>query len=634
MLPVSNSLAQFQASPAPLSPWPHSILPFLKTCKTMKDLQQFHAKSVKTGLIRDTLVAAEILRFAALSHDRDLLYARLVFDEMREPNVFSWNTLIRAFSESEFEPLQALSLFVQMLDDESVQPNRYTFPSVLKSCARSGGLEEGKQIHGLVAKIGLEIDDFVLSNLVRMYAMCGGMEDACFLVKSSSASSEAVAGVVLQNVLIEGFFRLGMAAHARQIFDEMSRRSVISWNTMISKYAQIGLFQESVDVFQKMLVEGVMPNYVTLVSVLPAIARLGALDLGEWVHMYAEENEMPINDVLGSALVDMYSKCGNIDKAVEIFKGLPKTNPITWSALIGGLALHGRAKEAIDYFTMMEHAGLIPSSLVFIALLSACCVAGMVDLGWAYFDSMTTVYGLNPDIEHYTCMVDMLGRAGLLEEAKEIVMSLPMKPDDTIFKALLAACQTHGDVEMGMRVAKSLIKLAPCDRASYMLLSNMYASLGDSEAVAQVRQSMKELDIPSDPGCSWITVDGAIHEFLNFEDDQHPRTSEINAMLEEITAKLHAAGYNPDSSLVLLDIDEEEKESFLRYHSEKKAIALGLISTSPGTTLHVMKSLRVCSDCHSSVKLISKIYHRRIVVRDKKRFHHFENGICSCNDRW
>ncbi|KAH7657441.1 TPR-like protein [Dioscorea alata] len=634
MLPVSNSLAQLQASPFPPAPWPRSILPSLKTCKTMKDLQQFHAKSIKTGLIGDTLIAAEILRFAALSHDRDLRYARLVFDEMPEPNVFSWNTLIRAFSESEFEPLQALSLFLQMLNDESVQPNRYTLPSVLKSCARSGALEEGKQIHGFVAKIGLQTDDFVLSNLVRMYAMCGCMEDACFLVKSSSASSEAVANVVLHNVLIEGFFGVGMAAHARRIFDEMPQRSVISWNAMISKYAQIGLFQESVDVFQKMLVEGVMPNYVTLISILPAIARLGALDFGEWVHLYAEENEILVDDVLGSALVDMYSKCGNVDKALELFKGLPKSNPITWSALIGGLALHGRGKEAIDYFSMMEHAGLTPSSLVFIALLNACCVAGMVDLGWAYFECMTTVYGLNPDIEHYTCMVDMLGRAGLLEQAEKIVMSLPMKPDDTIFKALLAACQSHGDVEMGIRVAKSLIKIAPCDGASYMLLSNMYASLGDSEAVAQVRQLMKELDIPNDPGCSWVTVDGAIHEFLNFEDDQHPRTSEINAMLEEITAKLHAAGYDPDSSQVLLDIDEEEKESFLRYHSEKKAISLGLISTSPGTTLHVMKSLRVCSDCHSSIKLISNIYSRRIVVRDKKRFHYFENGTCSCNDYW
>ncbi|KAJ0960549.1 hypothetical protein J5N97_001588 [Dioscorea zingiberensis] len=223
----------------------------------MRDMHQFQAKSNKTGLIRDHIEAAEVLRYAPLSDDRDLRYARLVFDEMREPNLFSWNTLIRAFSESEFEPLQAVSMFLQMLNDAAVHPNRYTFPSLLKACARSGSLEEGKQMHGFVAKIGLVSDGFVLSNLV---------------------------------------------------FDEMSTRSVISWNAVISRYAQIGLFQESMDVFRQMLVVGMLPNYVTLVSVLPAIARLGALDLGEWVHLYVEKNKIVVDDVLGSALVDMEEK--------------------------------------------------------------------------------------------------------------------------------------------------------------------------------------------------------------------------------------------------------------------------------------------------------------------------------------
>ncbi|KAJ0960005.1 hypothetical protein J5N97_000226 [Dioscorea zingiberensis] len=552
----------------------------------MRDLHQFHAKAIKTGLIRDPLVAAEVLRYAALSDDRDLRYARLVFDEMREPNLFSWNTLIRAFSESEFEPLQAVSMFLQMLNDAAVHPNRYTFPSLLKACAQS-----------------------------------------------SSVSSEAEVGVVLQNVLIEGYFGLGMVAHARQVFDEMSTRSVISWNAVISRYAQIGLFQESMDVFRQMLVVGMLPNYVTLVSVLPAIARLGALDLGEWVHLYVEKNKIVVDDVLGSALVDMYSKCGNIDKALELFEGLPKNNPITWSSLIGGLAMHGRAKETIDYFSMMEQTGLTPTAVVFIAVLDSCGHLGLVDHGRAYFARMTKFYGLNPGSEHYACMVDMLGRAGLLDEAEEIVMSLPMKPNDAILKALLAACKIHGDVEMGIRAAKSLIKLAPCDEASYLLISNMFASLGDSELVAEIRLLVKELDIQKDLGCSWMTVDGAIHEFVT-EDDQHPRASEIYAMLEEITTKLQAAGYEPNSSQVLLNIDKEEKDNFLNYHSEKKAVAFGLISTRPGTILRIMKNLRVCPDCHSSLKFISKIYCRSIVVRDMKRFHHFENGVCSCNDYW
>ena len=602
---------------------------------------------IKTAQIHDPLAAAEVLRFCALSNNRDIHYARKVFDQMHQPNCFSWNTIIRALAESndDGEPLAAFLLFFQMVCDASVEPNQFTFPSVLKACAQTSRLKEGMQVHGLVVKYGLDSDEFVVSNLVRMYVMCGVMKDAHLLfirnsiefdegdevVRNNKKQEEG--NVVLWNVMVDGYLRLGEFGAARELFDSMPQRSVVSWNVLISGYAQNGLFKEAIEMFREMQMGDVCPNYVTLVCVLPAISRFGALELGKWVHLYAEKNGIEIDDVLGSALVDMYSKCGSIEKALQVFERLPRKNAITWSTIIGGLAMHGRANDALDYFSRMERAGVTPSDVTYIGVLSACSHAGLVDEGRSFFSHMVKAVGFEPRIEHYGCMVDLLGRAGHLEEAEELILNMPIKPDDVIWKALLGACKIHGNIEMGRRVAKVLMDMVPHDSGSYVALSNMYASSGNWEAVADVRLMMKEMDIRKDPGCSWIELDGEIHEFL-VDDDSHSRAKEIHSMLDEIANQLRLIGYRPDTSQVLLNLDEEEKESALQYHSEKIAVAFGLICTSPHTPLWIVKNLRICEDCHSSMKLISKIYKRKIIIRDRKRFHHFEHGSCSCKDYW
>ena len=496
----------------------------------------------------------------------------------------------------------------------------------------------GKQVHGLVVKHGLDGDEFVLSNLVRMYVMCGVMDDArvLFYRNVSKGVRDEVrqeSNVVLWNVMVDGYVRVGDFKAARLLFEKMPQRSVASWNVLISGYAQNGLFVEAVELFRDMQFGDVPPNYVTLVSVLPAVSRLGALELGKWVHLYAERNKMEINDVIGSALVDMYSKCGSIEKALQVFEKLPKENAITWNAVIGGLAMHGRAEEAIQYFSRMEQSGVVPSDVTYISLLSACSHAGLVEEGRSFFNQMVSVVGLKPRIEHYGCMVDLLGRAGLLKEAEELILNMPIKQDDVIWKALLSACKMHGNIDMGKRVAEILMGMVPNDSGSYVALSNLYASSGNWEAVSEVRLMMKNMDIRKDPGCSWIEFDGVIHEFL-VEDESHPRAKEIHSMLEEISNQLSLASYKPITTQVLLKINEDEKHSALQHHSEKIAIAFGLITTGPEMPLRIVKNLRVCEDCHASIKLISKIYRRKIIVRDRKRFHHFENGICSCGDYW
>ncbi|CBI29241.3 unnamed protein product, partial [Vitis vinifera] len=500
---------------------PSSFFP----CKTMQDLKQLHAQMIKTAQIRDPLAAAELLRFSAVSDHRDLDYARKIFRSMHRPNCFSYNTLIRALSESN-DPCDALLVFIEMVEDCSVEPNCFTFPSVFKACGRAERLREGRQVHGLAVKFGLDSDEFVVSNVVRMYLSCGVMEDAHRL-----------------------FYRRVFVDGCDGIRDKKRR-----------------VDGDAVEVFREMQMAEVPPNYVTLVR-----TTLGLM-----------------------------------------------------------MCL---AKDTLDHFEDMERAGVMPSDVTYIGLLSACSHAGLVNEGRWFFDHMVRVSGLEPRIEHYGCMVDLLGRAGLLEESEELILNMPIKPDDVIWKALLGACKMHGNVEMGKRVAEHLMELAPHDSGSYVALSNIYASLGNWEGVAKVRLMMKEMDVRKDPGCSWIELDGVIHEFL-VEDDSHPKSKKIHSMLQEMSRNLILVGYRPNTTQVLTNMDEEDKESSLNYHSEKIAIAFGLISTQPQTPLRITKNLRICEDCHSSIKLISKIYKRKIIVRDRKRFHHFVNGSCSCMDYW
>ncbi|KAK1359305.1 pentatricopeptide repeat-containing protein [Heracleum sosnowskyi] len=596
----------------PTLTFPHHS-PEISTCKTMRDLNQIHANLIKTGLIADPLVASQLLKFSALSapSQRDIHYAYKVFDQMPQPNCFSWNTIIRASVEvgDNGYSLQALNMFCVMLESEFVGPNKFTFPSVLKACANVGFVEVGKQVHGMIQKYGIERDEFVLSNLVRMYVVCGGMGDAFVLFNGNVCSSDCKkmnsGNVVLWNVMIDGYVKAGNFSVALDMFNEMPERSVVSWNSMISGFAQNGFYKEAVEMFREMQMGGVSPNYVTLVSVLPAVSRLGALELGKWIHIYALRNEIEIDEVLGSALIDMYSSCGSIVEALQIFKSLQHKNVITWNAMINGFASHGRARDAIDYFWRMEQVGIAASDVTYINVLTACSHAGLV----------------------------AEGRAGLLEEAEQLILEMPCTADDVILKALLGACKIHGNIELGKRVANHLMEMSPYDSGSYVAMSNMYASLGNWEEVADVRLRMKELDVRKDPGCSWIELDGLVHEFL-VEDDTHPRTKEIKFMLEEMSEQLSLTGYRSDTKQVFLNIDDNEKASALHYHSEKIALAFGLISTSPGTPLRIVKNLRICHDCHSTMKLISRLYKRKIVIRDRKRFHHIENGLCSCMDYW
>lgn len=433
--------------------------------------------------------------------------------------------------------------------------------------------------------------------------------------------------------MISGYARTGDMSKARELFDEMPERNVISWSAVIAGYVQVGLSKDALGVFALMQAGPDRPNEATLVSVLGACAHLGALEQGKWVHGYLKSDGMRLNVFVGTALIDMYGKCGEIDLGLEVFSEMEERNLLAWTTMIKGLAMHGRGSEALDLFASMVEAGVMPDDITFIGALCACTHAGLVDEGRRIFNSMGEVYGITPKIEHYGCMVDLLARVGLLEEARCLVEQMPMEPDVLIWGALMAGCRFHGDVKMAEYAVKHLIELEQDNGAVYVLLANIYTVSGRHGDAQKVRRLMKSEGMVKTPGCSSIEIRGTVHQFL-VGDNSHPRTKEILAKWEEIERLTRLEGYVSNKSDVLLDIEEEEKEEALARHSEKLAIAFGLISTNDGTVIHIVKNLRVCNDCHHVTKLISKVYNREIVVRDRTRFHHFKEGRCNCKDYW
>lgn len=339
------------------------------------------------------------------------------------------------------------------------------------------------------------------------------------------------------------------------------------------------------------------------------------------------------NVVVGTSIIQMYCKCGRVNLARKAFDRMKEKNVKTWSAMISGYGMHGQAKEALEILTKMIQRGIKPNSISFVSVLSACCHAGLVDEGWHWFSMMQHRFNIDPTVEHYGCMVDLLGRAGFLEKAYDLVLEMKVRPDCVIWCSLLGSSRIHKNVEIGEISARKLFELDPSNSGYYTLLSNIYADAGRWEDVNRIRINMRKLGVAKSPGYSLVELKGRVHIFL-VGDRQHPQHEKIYAYLKELSMKLQEIGYVPSVGLVLHDVDEEEKKMVLQIHSEKLAVVFGIMNSVPGTTIQVIKNIRTCEDCHTTVKLITKITDHDIVIRDPKRFHHFSKGTCSCGDYW
>ncbi|KAJ6830877.1 putative pentatricopeptide repeat-containing protein [Iris pallida] len=378
------------------------------------------------------------------------------------------------------------------------------------------------------------------------------------------------------------------------------------------------------------------PNEATLVPVIVACGAAAALAEGVWAHCYVLRNGLQANRFLRTALVDMYSRCGRLDLAESVFDGSTSAaaaDTTSYNAMIRAYGTHGRGTSAVRLFDRMGAEGVRVDAATLVVVMSACAHAGLVDRGREIFDGMERRFGIWPGDEHYGCLVDLLGRAGRLEEAEKVVREMPVKPSAIVYRSLLGACRRHNDSEMGERMIADLLRLEPEHGGNYVLQSNMYADANRWNDVGRVRKAMKEKGIDKTPGLSLVELDGALHEFV-MGDRTHPCSKEIYAMLDEMGRRLHEAGYRPKTKGVLFDMEEEDKEDALSYHNERLAIAFALVASDSSAPIRITKNLRVCADCHSTIKLISSIYQREILMRDRSRFHHFKNGACSCSDYW
>nr|CAD1830293.1 unnamed protein product [Ananas comosus var. bracteatus] len=431
------------------------------------------------------------------------------------------------------------------------QPLSFTllFSSLASAAAGAGagdGGGGGRALHALLLKSGVPRDAFVATALIDLYAKSGLLGPARRLFDETPRRDVAV-----WNSMIAGYARGGDLARAGELFDAMPERNVVSWTSLVSGYARSGRCEEAVRVFLRMWEEGgeARPNEVTLASVLPACASLGAMGLGERIERYARENGLVGNVFVSNALVEMYAKCGSIERARRVFDEMgERRNLCSWNSMIMGLAVHGRCKQALELFHEMLAVGIAPDDITFVGVLLACTHGGLVDQGKHFFYSMETEFSLTPKIEHYGCVVDLLGRAGLLKEAYTLIKSMPMEPDSVIWGALLGACSFHGEVEIAEIAASFLFKLEPWNTGNQVILSNIYASTGKWSSVAKVWKLMKDKQHKKSAGYSFIELEGSIHKFL-VEDMSHPRFEEIYEALDEITMTMKLLGYVPNLDL-------------------------------------------------------------------------------------
>ncbi|KAI3469505.1 hypothetical protein Pfo_026168 [Paulownia fortunei] len=425
--------------------------------------------------------------------------ARELFERIPEKDVVSWGTMIDGYVQVG-RLREALALYCEMRHT-GLGPNEVMIVDIISACGQAITFIEGQQFHVLAVKMGFNCFDFMQATLVHFYGACREVELAYLQFEEGNKDH-----VACWNALIAGLMRNGMADDARRLFSVMPERDVFSWSSMISGYSQNGQLNLAIELFHEMVAKGIKPNEITMVSVLSAISSLGSLKEGRWAHEYIYSNSIPINDNLSAAIIDMYAKCGSINLALEVFYQIREraTDVSPWNAIICGLAMHGHAEVCLRIFSDLQSRNINLSSITFIGVLSACCHAGLVEEGEKHFESMKTIYGLEPNIKHYGCMVDLLGRAGRLQEAEELIKSMPMKADVIIWGTLLAACKMYGNTDIGERAAENLAKVEPSHGPSRVLLSNLYADVGRWDDAFLVRRAMQRGKLSRSPGYSGV----------------------------------------------------------------------------------------------------------------------------------
>ncbi|KAF9607049.1 hypothetical protein IFM89_030822 [Coptis chinensis] len=576
-----------------------------------------------------------------------------MFREMNEKDNVSWNSMLSGFVQNELYS-EAVGFFREVLD-MGCKIDLVSVISIVSASGRLGNLLNGMEAHACAVKLGFDSDLQVGNTLLDMYAKChrvhymvqvfdkmpekdmiswttiiagnaqnggylkalelfhevqeeGMKVDAMMIGSTLLASSglrcvshikqihsylmrQCLFDLVLENTLVDTYGECGEIDYASQMFDRIENKDVVTWTSMISCYIHNGFANEALELFYGMGKAGIEPDLIALVSVLSACASLSALKKGKEIHAYLIRKCFSLEGTVVSSLVDMYAHCGRVDNSYRIFSLVQYKDLVLWTTMINASGMHGQGKEAITFFNKMMEAGLTPDHITYLALLHACSHSGLIEEGKRYLEIMKTDYNLEPWPEHYACLVDLLGRAKCLNEAYDFVNKMPIEPTAAIWCALLGACRVHSDNSLGENVARKLLELEPQNPGNYVLASNVFASNGKWKDVDDVRMRMKTRGLRKNPACSWIEVANKVHTFM-VRDKSHPQSEEVYSTLTQITERLEREGYVAETKFVLHNVQEEEKKKMLYGHSERLAIAFGLIGTSSGTPIQITKNLR------------------------------------------
>ncbi|GKV02382.1 hypothetical protein SLEP1_g14823 [Rubroshorea leprosula] len=614
----------------------------LKSCSSLNELnlgKEVHGWIVVNGIVFDSVLGNSLLDLYVKCEDFG--YANKLFESMRErdtvswniliggslhigdvdkaielfrslpfKDVATWNTVIDGLMQDGFERT-ALELLYEMVKNGPLF-NRFTFTIALALVSSLSILELGKQIHGRVLRFRIHVTGLIQTCLINMYCKSGKLD------KASIPFRETVACDRKEN---------------SEAFCLQPLTDIVSWSTMVSGFVQNGEYEDALKTFTYMVHEQVEVDLFTVTSIICACANSGAFELGRQVHALIEKSGHRIDAHLGSSLIDMYVKCGNLEDAWMIFKQTNDGNIVLWTSMISGCAMHGQGRKAVWLFECMISEGITPNEVTFVTVLTACSHAGLLEEGSRYFRLMKEVYGIHPGVEHFTCMVDLYGRAGRLKQAKNFIHENGLSQMSAVWRSFLASCWLHKNIEMARWVSEKLLHLNSLDAGSYVLLSNIYAIEHRWDEAAHVRSLMQQRGVKKHPAQSWIQIKNQVHAFI-MGDRSHPQDAEIYTYLDKLIGRLKEVGYSSDVHLVMQDVEGEQGEMLLGVHSEKLAIAYGIISTSSRTPIRIMKNLRVCNDCHNFIKYTSLLLDREIIVRDTHRFHHFKYGHCSCGDYW
>ncbi|XP_057438848.1 pentatricopeptide repeat-containing protein At2g22410, mitochondrial-like [Lotus japonicus] len=512
----------------------------LKACEELSgdfEGESVHCVVRKLGFDSELLVRNGLIHFYA---DRGWLkHAREVFDESSLKDVVTWTTMIDGYASRNCSEL-AMELFNLMLRGD-VEPNEVTLIAVLSACSQMGDIEMGRRVHENMEKKNMRCSLNLHNALLDMYVKCGSLVAARELFDRMETRD-----VFSWTSMVNGYAKCGDLENARRFLDQTPHKNVVSWSAMLAGYSQNNKPKESLKLFHEMMGAGVVPEEHALVSVLSACGQLSCLNLGHWIHQhFVIEKGMHPSVTLANAILDMYAKCGSIEAAAEVFNAISERNLVSWNSMIAGYAANGQAKQAVNVFDQMRCMGFKPDDITFVNLLTACSHGGLISEGQEYFYTMERNYGIKPKREHYSCMIDLLGRTGLLKEAYELITSMPMQPCEAAWGALLNACRMHGNVELARLSACNLLSLDPEDSGIYVLLANICANERKWGDVKRVRSLMRDKGVKKIPGHSLVEVDGEFKEFL-VADESHPQSEEIYKVLDEIFLSSELEDYDTD----------------------------------------------------------------------------------------